>query len=1043
MEEFEIREVTLQDAAMLARFGNESRAAWPGQFGGVDDTEESVRAELRDWGYLKYFVAASQKRIIGVGVLQEDMREKDACYVAYLSVHQDFHGKKFGKRLLLSCVNAGCGMGYSRIDLHTWPANLKSVPLYKKAGFFWVPDSRVYMQNFLPAIFADPIAKRYFAKHDWYETFRHELKQEEDKTEVRGRKIFVYLWAAGGDTLKAIIDRESGGICEITDGDLTLATSAEQEPIIGMPHKIRWHLRKRSKGPAPVTLIARGEDGVRLSLHKSFSLDEKKDLDASFDIDPEIKRKDDGTAHKLNSQIVMAGEVSELGTGLRPRHAVTIFTEPPDISLVPGQVADARICMRSFVKKQARGTLHITPAEGLSLECPERTFTIPAEGTAGIPVRLTPKRPGVFVLKTRAALTLDGKRLTSKMENIHISASNPGQLVCFEREDGAVLENDRLRVSVNAFGASFSFTDKATGRFFGRLRAPALGPPFQPSEFGPKKFDIRLERAENEATLELSTKSEKFPGLTLTRKLTMGAGPLITVEHHIENRGNKPHKMTAQVTTWAQRQHAKLTVPTAKGLVSDHVTATDYPQRDEYPKKPDEMEETWLAYESKGMVFGLIWEECEQLNIAGPSLHIPLPKVAPGTEVHHAPVYIYAGPGDWRAVRSLWQRYIQKPAAKPPKPPQARQVCKVEFEPNPIAFQGRNAKARISLTALTKLAHTGKLELTAPDGWRVSPRRLKFEAVSANGPFQGEVSISATRKPKPSVASLLVRCSEAAEDREMSFPIICLGPGGKKPSVSRNHVEGHEVFAIENGLLTLRVASDFMGSVYALEEGGTNHLFSAFPKPGEWLWEKPWYGGFHPSFHGRWFPTGMLDKEKFRCEPVTRVGSQGWSGVRLSANISRRGCKRVGVRFEYLTLPESNVVAIRTQIHNRGTADFRSGGIARCALQVGGDRSKAVVHYECGRARTRRRTNVPLWLGERDWAAVGDPERNRYLVMVNASEDSSVGINDIHKDGAHLAFNADLHVLPREKRTFLCYLVLTDSADKACLYSSLRQMKTL
>jgi len=972
------------------------------------------------------------------------MREKHTCYVAYLAVHQDFHGKKFGKRLLLACVITGCDMGYKRIDLHTWPANLKSVPLYKKTGFFWVPDSQVYMQNYLPTILADPIAKRYFAKHDWYETFQRELKQEEDKTEIRGRKVFVYEWAADGDRLKVLIDRESGSICEITDGDLTLATSAEQEPIIGMPHEIKWRMRKRSKGSVPVTLIAHGEDGVKLSLRKSFTLDGKKELDAPFDIDPEIKRKDDRTAHKLSSQIVIGGEVSELGTGLRPKNAVTIFTEPTEISLVPGQVADVRICMRSTLKKKARGKLHIAPAEGLELECPNRAFTIPAEAMAGVPVRLTPQREEVFVLKAQADLSLDGRRLRPKMENIYVAAANPGHVVCYEREDGAVLENDLIRLSANAFGASFAMTEKMAAEPIGYLGSPSLGPPFYPSEFEPKRFDIQLINSNHQAVIELSAKSEKYPGITLTRTVTVGAGPLIKVEHRIENRESKPQELATMISTWTRRRDPNVTVPTAQGLVSDHARASGYPQHsEEYPKKPEEMKETWLAYESKGMVFGLMWEECEKLHVNGPALTIPLGKVSPGGQVRHAPVYIYAGPGDWRAVRSMWQRYIQKPASKPSEPPQTRHVCTLTSDPDPIAFQGKNATATVSVSALRRLPRTGSLKLKAPGGWHVSPTRMKFQAVTAHNPFEGKVSLSATRKPKADAASMLVACSEACEAREVSLPLICLGPGGKRPKVSRQRVANHEVVAIENGLLTLRVAPGFMGSMYALEENGVNHLFSPFPEVGEWLWEKPWYGGFHPSFHGRWFPKGMLDKEKFRCEPVGGIGSQGWSGVRLSANINRRGCKQVGLRIEYLTLPESNVVAVRTRLHNRGTADFRSGGIARCYLQVGGDRSKAVVHYECGRPRTRRRSDIRFFIGDRDWAAVENPERKRCLVMVNASEDSSIGIKDAHKEGAHLTLNAEMHVPPREKRTFLCYLVLTDDAEKARLYSSLGRMRTL
>ena len=76
--------------------------------------------------------------------------EPDAAYVDLLNAVPDMHGHGIGKSLLLDAIGRCTERGLVRLDLHTWSANMKAVPLYKKTGFFWVPDTMVYMQNYIP-----------------------------------------------------------------------------------------------------------------------------------------------------------------------------------------------------------------------------------------------------------------------------------------------------------------------------------------------------------------------------------------------------------------------------------------------------------------------------------------------------------------------------------------------------------------------------------------------------------------------------------------------------------------------------------------------------------------------------------------------------------------------------------------------------------------------------------------------------------------------------------------------------------------------------
>ncbi len=1018
---------------------------WPGQFSQVACTPQQVRRQLRETEFLKFFVAASAGRIIGTCELHAHASEKGACYVSRLAVLPDFQGKKFGKRLLLAAVNAAIDLGHTRIDLHTWPANIKAVPLYKKTGFYWLPDTRVYMRNYLPTIFADPIARRFFTRHDWYQSFRRETTQAEDRTEILGRKVFVHEWAAGREKLRVVIDAESGGISEISDGEISLGAVAPQEPIIGAPQRILWRFRKASPGRARVTLVARGEGRVRLDERKSFWLEGRRSHAVPFRIDPEIKPKADRTPHRLRTRITIAGRTSKLEVGVRPKWPVEVSTVPGVISLVPGQNADVTISLRSNLKKRARGRLRLGLPKGLALRRSNREFTIPREGNAGVKVRIAPRRTGVFVLDCQPELMLGGARLRSKTAKIHVTASKPGQVVFFKHEGRAIIENDSVLVAVQAFGAGVSFIDKLSLEWLGYVHCPEAGPPFWPQEFASKNFTLRLSGDSTAAHVELKAKSERFAGVTLLRKLTMTSGPLVALEHRAANEGQKTHDLSVAFITAFNVRHAKIVLPTSRGLVSEFVAQGEYPVWNDWPKESGDMAESWIAWELEGRVLGLIWEECSQVRLPSPALEISLGRLAPGQEAGHAPIYLYAGPGDWRSVQGMWQRYIQKPPGKAQKASDAVESRYVKIDPTPILAAGKRAAATISVRALTNLPLSGGLGLRPPAGWRVWPADLEFNDVKVDRTFSRELVFSCRSSPAPSAAYLRVLWTTPAEERELSFPFISLCSGKGRVRFSRKKVKGLRLFTLDNGYLRLRVSPDFMASLVGLEEGGTNHLLSAFPEPGEFVYEKPWYGGVYPYLSGRDFPKDLFDKEKFTCRRVDGAGrgKLKWQGYRLHTSVRRPGCKGLDLGIEYLTLAQSNVVAIRTRIRNRSTAHLQRSGLLRCDLQVGGDRTKSVLYYESDRLKVRRRVSLPLWFDAGDWAAVGNPGRKRYVAMVNASDNSWIRISDRYKDGAHLGQRAAIEVPPGEGRTFLAYLVVAGSLAEARLYGSLAKARSL
>jgi len=142
---------TKLNADAVAKMWSESREGWPPGFLGASEfTAENIDMTENSSGKLFTVLAIDGERIVGYCRTTPYGGEPDAAYVALLNVVPDLHGKKIGKKLLLDAVKRTAEDGFYRVDLHTWAANMKAMPLYKKTGFFWVPDSKVYMQNYMP-----------------------------------------------------------------------------------------------------------------------------------------------------------------------------------------------------------------------------------------------------------------------------------------------------------------------------------------------------------------------------------------------------------------------------------------------------------------------------------------------------------------------------------------------------------------------------------------------------------------------------------------------------------------------------------------------------------------------------------------------------------------------------------------------------------------------------------------------------------------------------------------------------------------------------
>ena len=451
------------DAEKLAAFEMEADTAWPGG-GGWQTTADEQEREIRESNLLGAFVTENEQRIVSICTIRAKPGQKAHAFIPYLNCHPEYHGKKHGKSVLQAALDRACEAGFQRVDLYTWSGNLKAVPLYKKMGFMWRPDSAVHMENFTPAARRHPLAAVFFAGHDWYETQVRELRLEEDVM-TRGKvKVYEYLWrATDGDFLRLVFDRQSWGIIEIENSDLSASCSLPEEKLVaGVSHPVRWLIVNKKPDPVRLSLTASGDPGVGVEMREALEVTDAAELEGTFVIDPDIAEKThDPKAALLRTDLEIDGVGIELTAGIAVRQAVDVSIDAVRATLTPGTPREALLTLRSNLEEACTARLRVTQAGGG--EASERRVALDPKGGAEFPAPVTASKAGPVALDVGTSAVVGGKTIPVKTKRIDLLAVERGGVSGGVGEEGALLCGGGLMVSAGLRSGRVSI--------FHRLRA--------------------------------------------------------------------------------------------------------------------------------------------------------------------------------------------------------------------------------------------------------------------------------------------------------------------------------------------------------------------------------------------------------------------------------------------------------------------------------------------------------------------------------------------------------------------------------------------
>jgi ribosomal protein S18 acetylase RimI-like enzyme len=997
------------DAERLARFFNATGRAWPG--GGWDPkTPEEVERRFREQQHLGVFVAEAKQQIVSLCVLDAKPDEKNKAYVALLTADPDFHGRGYGKAVLMRAIERVHERRLPWLDLYTWPGNMKAVPLYKKSGFMWSPESRwgVYMQNFTPGARSNPIAADFFRKHDWYATLKRDLSLVPDE-HTRGKvRVYQYLWEEDGDALRMVYDRQSWGLVEVETNDFLAACSLEDEKLVaGVPHSVKWRIVNHRQAPLDVVLVGSGDEGVSLDHKQVLRVAEKAELEATFEIDPDIQEKErQPRAAIIRSDLLVNGKALRLEAGFEVKQAVHFSLDGEGQGLRPGRPEPLIVQCRNELSKPAQVKVRITPSPGATLDRSTASLRLPAHGSAELPVQLTAPESGVVTLNVDCEAKSAGRTVRPKQAELYAHVLAAGEVVGHVERHCVVLESSALRVTIQRRGGWVGVKDKLRNRHLGGVRPPELGPPYSWDEFFQTRCDARVEHHHVRVEAVLSTPSVYRPGVTLEWRLALSNLPLVEIRSSVLNGSGERLDSCLRSGCQLDTRGGALTVPSASGAVQEP-SGTAGRSLGEHHLSEDgaDWPEGWLSAEDReGVAVGFLWPSADRVGARGRWAWVDqkLPAIGPGQSAAGQPVYLFAGSGDSFAVRRWWHLLFGPRQDREQRAPSPRHPLEFGLSPRPLVIHGGRSQARLAVSSVGELELAGELKLSLPQGIRARPSHTAFSRVQQDRSRGVKVDLSCGSSTPEGAYDVecLVRIDRATY-REVQ-PLLVLGDPRKPVTVNRAD-DGRLTLA--NGLLALTLAPGFKGSAISLQRDGAELLRSAYPEARPLSWQNPWMGGIEPVFGD--MPSSELAKLRFSSRELTRRGRQGipWTGVRLSCASTNPRWREQRFAIDYLLAPGSAVLAVALRLTHRGGTAAWLGGSFQLWPSLGGSHLDAVLRGDRDARTSRLRCEYGGEVAGEKWVMAENPKTGDAVSLACAGGESSVNGEVFGREGYFLGAN--------------------------------------
>ncbi len=950
-------EATIEDTGRLADCVNEwsDDDSWGGGFGQTKFTADRI---LKEWFAIKLtrrMVVDEGGTIQGYCSVDNHWTDEDTMYAELLGVRPSQQKRGFGKGLLLKAVETAAKHGKRRLDLHTWPGNLRAVPVYKKTGFMWCPKTSVLMENYIPAILNTAFFRPFFSQNDWYESRELTVTQKADEFEKFGMKSYFYHFIQDNqNSLTVYVDRhakEISGFSHVVNGqELSVQLVPNLHEVFFGIDLTTAELRIYNEYNRPVTIkgnltLFKGIKKVSIeSIDEIIKAGAEKQITIEVELNPDVetyildqdpwKRTD----CRLYGAFDLDGKEIQLVVGWVPKEPFQVIMSEP--SAYFGKYTKQIVIpvgFRNLMNRSFDGRVLIT-GEGLS--APHEVRIDSLESGYAFETQVEIQRPIEPII---AAWQWDIQFYQQKSDGESALPSIIRHVSCFTKagavayvnpHKAAVIENEQLRFQFDLKETNELqyVNSKDVGEFPFWTFGMNIGKPFpaESSEFWRLNRPYEIVQHDSEVSFKqvMQSKVEK-PGLQVIRWIIVEGGkPLISCYYEMTNTSDLPLENIAirHLSPWRTPGIllGKYVLPLKSGwLVSDDPEFND---NFDFPQNGDDYAEPWIAKENQlGFGCGLIWDSSQVDSIrgnpfSGPQIDTKSYILQPGETIKMGHFTWVFGRSIAHLTRKIWlNEFIGKEFS--PVDDSTIEYCTSSFEIrcgqdltipgatyNPIPslnwidVDSDNIPIDILYYARRETSIEVQIDLESSLWKSPFQRKMKLER-GTNKQLQKKIPKNKHLDPQDfQIFTFKGKIHLPYTSRHFSGAIIPYKSSGK---VTLEKKEKFWLFS--NNLLSFQTSPTHGASLYTARFcGGENLFFSRFPNRESFVWFKRFVGGFHPfiktSYNWDWLE--FLDNTW--CDPIL-VEKNNWFGLsyQLKSPINDFRLKNITCKITYYTRSES------------------------------------------------------------------------------------------------------------------------------------------
>lgn len=1040
MSSHEIREYRDSDAHDIAVSFNEQNEVWPGGFTrGKEVTAEDIHRWHESDNAVAIYVSVEDNHARGYCSLLRSVTEEENCgYIGLLGLPPHYHGKGQGRDLLRISIAKAISARMHRVDLHTWAGNLKAVPLYKKTGFMWVPETEVFMVNFIPLIVQSPFTADFFKDIDWYEIHDRKLDLVEDEEKWNGMKVYSYRFTRDGRNLHVKINAKSREMVYFENDDYRVSlVQPDDKPLRGRTLNMALEIESLKKSGEDAAVDGFGLRDITCDFKSSSLLDGKTRIDIPFTIGHRTPKGGNYDSYPTCGVDLKIGNKSmRLAIGIEAKPVAEIGINPRYVIVGRNVKRTANIELKSNADKRISGRLLVPKIKAGKISCGDASFELPPDGTTSIEIELDIKKSCAPAFQVEYEMNGE-KGITAPCE-IPMLTGHP-----FEPSTVQFIEpkhfkpqtqilRDGLLLSSKSRGASSDLIDPAKEEKLISISSTAFGPPFEPTRMRYAHYSQVVNR---DGSIVMAAPIDKDPRLQHEQKITMLGGGWICVENNILNTTGNEIEIAMNSAFRLATESGVFRFAQAGRIISGMWVHDAFPADNEIPVKREDLSEGWISLENKNRVLGIAFgDDMSKIgrNWRGFGFTYDSCVIPPNGRIQTQPLYACAGVGDYRIIRDGWYKLVEKKFDTTPQIEMhnlRRLFCIPEI---PVVID--ETECDICFDNLRLAAADGEITLTPDDNIELSKSTLEFRNVKRDNMFTKTVKIKS--KDKSAGASLInLKLDSPAGAVENDILVLKIVPDA---NVTVTH-DGDE-YIISNSLAEFRIDPDWGGGIHSFKTRGREWLKSPYPdKNALFSWHNPFRGGIRPFLKLEHDWMDQTCKESWKISEYSEnIRGIDFAGIETKSIIeSRDELKGLELKTRYLLSAGHRILKITYEAVNITNISYRAKGGLGFFFNVHPE-NKTRQKFDYGMEYERRIGAFAAYNKTSGWIITENEDTHECALVLMLKTTGDSPANDmlwVYDEGLKIGQCAEsefrLNLKPKESGIYEFYFVPCATPDEA------------